>query len=160
MHFDDDAGVRTRAAEKEADEFASNLLMPRRSLAARVPDNPTTDQIIRLKKYWNVSALALTYRLHSLGKISDWQYRQSVIELGRLGYRTGEPDGGPRESSMLLQKVFSFLREQGMLPRHIAAELNSNLSELNSWVFGLVVTAQAGEGKVSEAKRPRLQIVK
>ncbi|MET7902744.1 ImmA/IrrE family metallo-endopeptidase [Streptomyces sp. NPDC005355] len=160
MHFDDDAGVRTRSAEKEADEFASNLLMPRRSLAARVPNNPTTDQIIRLKKHWNISALALTYRLHALGRISDWQYRQTVIELGRLGYRTGEPDGGPRESSMLLQKVFGFLREKEIMPRHVANDLNTNLRELNSWVFGLVVTAKSGEGRTSETKRPRLQVVK
>ncbi|GGL98825.1 transcriptional regulator [Streptomyces fumigatiscleroticus] len=160
MHADDDAGVRTRSAEREADEFASSLLMPRRSIASRMPDSPTTDQIIRLKKHWNVSALALTYRLHSLGKISDWQYRQTVIELGRLGYRDGEPDGGSRESSMLLQKVFGFLREQGTMPRHVAAELNSSLSELNSWVFGLIVTAQEGEGEVTTGKRPRLQVVK
>ncbi|MFE7611647.1 helix-turn-helix domain-containing protein [Streptomyces celluloflavus] len=162
MHSDDDAGVRTRAAEREADEFASNLLMPRRSLAARVPDSPTTDQIIRLKKYWNVSALALTYRLHSLGKISDWQYRQTVIELGRLGYRTGEPDGGAHETSMLLKKVFGFLKEQGILPRHVAGEVNTNIRELNSWVFGLIVTVEAGGGRgaKSESARPRLQVVK
>ncbi|MGP3949867.1 helix-turn-helix domain-containing protein [Streptomyces sp. 7N604] len=160
MHFDDDAGVRTRAAEKEADEFASNLLMPRRSLAARVPDNPTTDQIIRTKKYWNVSALALTYRLHSLGRLSEWQYRQTVIELGRLGYRMGEPDGGPHESSTLLQKVFGFLRDQGVTSRQVANELDSTLKELNSWVFGLVVTAKAGEGHPTDAKRPRLHLVK
>ncbi|MFE5544745.1 ImmA/IrrE family metallo-endopeptidase [Streptomyces sp. SID5770] len=160
MHADDEAGVRTRAAEKEADEFASNLLMPRRSLAARIPDNPTTDQVIRLKKHWNVSALALTYRLHALGRITDWQYRQSVIELGRLGYRTGEPNGGPHESSMLLQKVFTFLREQEITPRHVAHELNTNLRELNSWVFGLVVTATAGEGQGSHLKRPHLHLVK
>ncbi|WP_330322458.1 ImmA/IrrE family metallo-endopeptidase [Streptomyces anulatus] len=161
MHVDDDAGVRTRAAEKEADEFASNLLMPRRSLAAKIPENPTTDQVIRLKKHWNVSALALTYRLHALGRITDWQYRQSVIELGRLGYRTGEPNGGPHESSMLLQKVFAFLREQGTMPRHVAHELSTSLGELNSWVFGLMVTATSGEGQgAKQLKRPRLHLVK
>ncbi|MGW7114802.1 helix-turn-helix domain-containing protein [Streptomyces xanthophaeus] len=160
MHVDDDAGVRTRAAEKEADEFASNLLMPRGSIATRVPDNPTTDQIIRLKKHWNVSAMALTYRLHSLGKISDWQYRQTVIELGRLGYRKGEPGGSMHESSMLLQKVFGFLREQGIAPRGVAYELNISIRELNSWVFGLVVTATSGDGQSSEGSRPRLHVVK
>lgn len=160
MHYDDDAGSRTRAAEKEADEFASNLLMPRRGLAAKVPDSPTTDQIIRLKKNWNVSALALTYRLHSLGRISDWQYRQSVIELGRLGYRTGEPDGGVRETSALLQKVFSFLWEKGVTSHHVAGELNTTLSELNSWVFGLITPARPEEGHAQSAKRPLLRVVR
>ncbi|MCT9139695.1 helix-turn-helix domain-containing protein [Streptomyces violarus] len=161
MHADDDAGSRTRSAEKEADEFASNLLMPRRSLAVRVPNNPTTDQIIRLKKNWNVSALALTYRLHSLGRISDWQYRQSVIELGRLGYRTGEPDGGDRETSMLLQKVFGFLWEQGTTASHVAKELNASVGELNSWVFGLISPVRPEERHKHGAKHPpNLQVVK
>ncbi|MFI9028846.1 helix-turn-helix domain-containing protein [Streptomyces sp. NPDC053560] len=162
MHSDDEAGVRTRAAEKEADEFASELLMPKRSVASRAPESPTTDQIIRLKKYWNVSAMALTYRLHALGKISDWQYRQTVIELGRLGYRRGEPNDEPHEYSMALKKVFAFLREDGTLPRHVASELDANLRELNSWVFGLMVTAETGGGHGSNSahKRPHLQVVK
>lgn len=163
MHSDEDAGVRTRAAEKEADEFASNLLMPRRSLAVRIPDNPTTDQIIRLKKHWNVSALALTYSLHSLGRLTDWQYRQTVIELGRLGYRTAEPTGEPRETSMLLQKVFGFLRDQGITPRQVARELDTTTDELNSWLFGLTVTATSGGSPSNaspEVRRPRLQVVK
>ncbi|MGW5006649.1 helix-turn-helix domain-containing protein [Streptomyces parvulus] len=140
MHCDDEAGVRTRAAEKEADEFASTLLMPRRSIADRVPMNPTTDQIIRSRKHWKVSALALTYRLQALGRITEWQYRQTVIELGRLGFRTGEPGDASRESSMLLQKVFSALWEDGIRPVHIADHLNTSITELNSWVFGLLAT--------------------
>lgn len=160
MHCDDDTGFRTRAAEKEADEFASMLLMPKRSLAARVPDSPTTDQIIRLKRHWNVSALALTYRLHSLGLISDWQYRQSVIELGRLGFRTGEPDAGARETSMLLKKVFGFLWEQGTTPRHVAVELNASLRELNSWVFDLLSPSQAEDRQARSDKHSLLHVVK
>lgn len=107
MHCDDESGVRTRAAEKEADDFASNLLMPRRSIASRIPESPTTDQIIRLKKHWNVSALALTYRLHSLGRITDWQYRQSVIELGRLGFRTAEPGDSPVKPQCFCRKFLA-----------------------------------------------------
>jgi Zn-dependent peptidase ImmA (M78 family)/DNA-binding XRE family transcriptional regulator len=160
MHCDDEAGVRTRAAEKEADAFASSFLMPRRSISARVPQSPTTDQIIRLKKNWNVSALALTYRLHSLGRITEWQYRQTVIELGRLGFRTAEPGDAPRESSMLLQKVFSGLWEDGVLPHHIARQLNASISELNSWVFGLMAVPVVKRAEDSDSTAPRLRLVK
>lgn len=153
MHCDDEAGVRTRAAEKEADEFASTLLMPRRSIAARVPVSPTTDQIIRSRKHWNVSALALTYRLHALGRITEWQYRQSVIELGRLGFRTGEPGDASRESSMLLQKVFSALWADGIRPLQIADQLHTSIAELNSWVFGLMATPTP-EQEIHPANRP------
>ncbi|MEU6647638.1 XRE family transcriptional regulator [Saccharomonospora sp. NPDC046836] len=159
MHCDDEAGVRTRAAEKEADEFASNLLMPRRSIAERVPASPTTDQIIRSRKYWNVSALALTYRLHALGRITEWQYRQSVIELGRLGFRTGEPRDAPRETSMLLQKVFSALWSDGIRPSQIADQLNASVAELNSWVFGLMATPQQTHEAYSTNRPPQLRVV-
>ncbi|MET9614993.1 helix-turn-helix domain-containing protein [Kitasatospora indigofera] len=160
MHSDDDSGTRTRAAEKEADEFASNLLMPRRSIASRIPENPTTDQIIRLKRHWNVSALALTYRLQSIGKLTEWQYRQTLIELGRLGYRTGEPGEGQRESSLLLQKVFGSLWERKVSLHEVADELHTSLEELNSWVFGLVNEHVSTATTANGASRTRLQVVR
>ncbi|WP_130799180.1 helix-turn-helix domain-containing protein [Streptomyces otsuchiensis] len=159
MHRDEDAGTRTKASEKEADDFASNFLMPRRSIASRIPESPTADHVIRLKKHWNVSALALTYRLHALGKITEWQYRQTVIELGRLGYRTGEPDDCPRETSMLLAKAFGFLRDQKITPSMVAKKLHASSNELNTWVFGLTVMATQGGGRISDISPPRLHVV-
>ncbi len=42
---------------------------------------PLVDQILAGKKIWNVAALALTYRLHDIGMLSDWHYRTTCIEL-------------------------------------------------------------------------------
>ena len=64
----------------------------------------TVGQIISAKKRWKVSAMALAYRLNSLGYISEWNYRSLLIELGKRGYRSGEPDGIEREVSTVLRK--------------------------------------------------------
>src|SRR5690242_180663 len=63
-----------REAEREANNFASAFLMPRASVLAHAPRLTTIDHLIKLKKYWGVSAAALTYRLHAVGVLSDWHY--------------------------------------------------------------------------------------
>lgn len=131
-------------AEQEANDFASAFLMPRESVLAEMPDSPFIDQIIYGKRIWNVAALALTYRLHDLGMLSDWHYRTTCIELGRRGYKTSEPGGTARETSQLLNKVFRSLRVKGISKADIAHELNVYPDDLNEYVFGLVMTVFDG----------------
>lgn len=132
------------SAEQEANDFAGAFLMPRESVIAHMPANPLVNQIIRGKKIWGVAALALTYRLHDVGMLSDWSYRQSCIELGKRGYRTGEPDGIARETSQLLAKVFKALRAKSITRTDVAEALHIDVSELNGYVFGMVMTALDG----------------
>jgi Zn-dependent peptidase ImmA (M78 family) len=138
-------------AEQEANEFASAFLMPRESVLAHMPSSPLIDQIIYGKSIWNVSALALTYRLHDIGMLSDWHYRTACVELGRQGYRSGEPVSIPRETSQLLDKVFRSLRKHGESRADIAADLNIEVAELNSYVAGLVLTAVEGYASANES---------
>jgi Zn-dependent peptidase ImmA (M78 family)/DNA-binding XRE family transcriptional regulator len=140
------------AAEQEANEFASAFLMPRESVAVHMPTSPLIDQIIYGKQIWNVSALALTYRLRDIGMLSDWHYRTTCIELGRRGYRLSEPQGTPRETSQLLDKVFRLLRKRGIGRADIAAELRIGTNDINDYVFGLTMTAVDGN---KETFRPR-----
>jgi Zn-dependent peptidase ImmA (M78 family)/transcriptional regulator with XRE-family HTH domain len=134
----------TSSAEQEANEFASAFLMPRDSLTAHMPSSPFIDQIIYGKQIWNVSALALTYRLHDIGMLSDWHYRTTCMELGARGYRTGEPQSSSRETSQLLYKVFSSLRKRGISRTEVASDLRIEVNDLNDYVFGLVMTAVDG----------------
>jgi hypothetical protein len=80
------------------------------------------------------SALALTYRLRDLEMLTEWHYRQTCIELGRRGYKTGEPDGIDRESSKLLDKVFRALRMKGITPKQVANELHIPIEMLGEFV--------------------------
>ena len=128
-----------RAAELEAHLFAASFLMPEADVRARIPRAPSLDQIIVAKRRWGVSASALAYRLHKLGIMSDWLYRGIVIEIGRRGYRTAEPNGSEREESLLWKKVLSDLWRDRVTKTHIAAELMLPASEVENLLFGLNV---------------------
>ncbi|MBT2430187.1 ImmA/IrrE family metallo-endopeptidase [Streptomyces sp. ISL-112] len=135
-------------AERQANAFASAFLMPRASVLGHMPSGAHVDQIIRGKRIWKVSAMALTYRLHDLGLLTDWQYRSTCAELSRLGYRSAEPESmGERETSQVLTKVFAALRTKGVKPSAVAAELGLTSEEMNKLLFGLTLTTVAGGGQ-------------
>jgi Zn-dependent peptidase ImmA (M78 family) len=160
LHGHNGCSAWTKESEREANQFASAFLMPGSGVRRRVPRNPTTDQVLREKQYWRVAALALTYRLNDVGLLTEWNYRQCLIELGRLGYRLGEPGGIPRERSQVLEKVFRSLREQGLSARSIADELQIDVEEFNMLVFGLVMTSFDGGGdNRPRSERPELRVV-
>lgn len=132
-------GPDGRVAEDEAQAFASAFLMPRRSVLADAPSGATVPQILKIKRRWNVSAMNLAVRMHKVGLLTEWQARSTYIQLGKLGYRDGEPDGREHETSQILPKVFDALREEGISRADIARELRLTVDELNRAAFGLTV---------------------
>lgn len=143
-------------AERQANDFASAFLMPAPSVLGHIPHGAHVDQIIKGKRIWKVSAMALTYRLHDLHLLTDWQYRSVCTELSNRGYRTDEPQGlKKREASQILTKVFQGLRATGVRPSAVAAELGITVDELNTMLFGLTITAVAGGGATTDSKEER-----
>ena len=137
-HAGTDTGKNSsRSAEREANRFASAFLMPANDVRARMPGFITVDTIIAAKKRWRVSAMAMAYRLHALGLLSEWQYKSACIELGRRGFRTAEPNGIDRESSRVWQKVLAQLWNERKTKNHIAASLHIPLDELEGLIWGL-----------------------
>ncbi|MFP8943841.1 helix-turn-helix domain-containing protein [Streptomyces fenghuangensis] len=151
-------------AEKEANAFASAFLMPQSSVRNYLADSPLPSQIIKAKRIWKVAAMALTYRLHDLGMLSDWHYRKACIELSKRGYRASEPEGlASREKSQLLEKVFRMAHDKNVSLRDVADELHVSSEELSSWIFGLIFTVRKGSGVQESsvpAERPRLSVVR
>lgn len=147
-------------AEKEANAFASAFLMPRRSVLANAPRSATLKSLISHKKYWNVSAAALNYRLHSLNLTTDWTYRTLCIDLAKLG-RDHEPEPSPFETSQVLKKVFASLREDGISKADVARELLIQPEELDELTFGLMLNVLSGKshGNISQNRRPSLKLV-
>ncbi|MGK3987783.1 ImmA/IrrE family metallo-endopeptidase [Sorangium sp. So ce136] len=140
-----------RAAEHEADTFASAFLMPRSSVRSEVPSAASLRHLIALKKKWNVSVAALANRSHKVGVLSDWHYRGLCIEMGKRGYRTAEPDPMPnRETSQILHKVFAALREDGLSKADIAKDLCLYTNDVDAIVFGLVLTPIDGGGTAAD----------
>ena len=125
-------------AEREANAFASAFLMPGDDVRPRMPRLITTEVILKAKIRWRVSAMALAYRLHALKCLSDWQYKSTCIELGRCGYRTGEPQGIEHERSAVWSKVLSQLWSERITRDDIAEELNIPIDELEALVGGVV----------------------
>ncbi|MBB0233042.1 ImmA/IrrE family metallo-endopeptidase, partial [Streptomyces calidiresistens] len=135
------ASPRPQAAEPEANAFASAFLMPRAGLLAQQLHNAGIDRILQAKRRWGDSAMALTYRMHNLGLLTEWRYRQTARQLAEMGYRTSEPDSRmPRESSQLLAKVFQALRARHISTTDLANAVNIPPQDLNEYVFGLVPT--------------------
>lgn len=155
----------TKGKEVEAEDnaFASALLMPRSEMLAVASSVRTVADVIRVKKRWNVSAMALIYRLHKVGGLTDWLYRAMCIELSSMGMRTKERESAERETSLVLKKVFETLKAQGRGLRAIAADLALPVEELHKLVFGLTPVALGATNsqvRPSSPRRGHLALVK
>lgn len=124
-------------AEQQANQFASEFLMPEASVKSVLRPSPSLQQLIQQKKHWNVSLVALVRRSYDLGFSSDWHYRQLSIQAAKQGFRTQEPEGmQERESSLLLDKVFNALRTRGVSQKDVLEQLGWPLDELKALTFG------------------------
>jgi Zn-dependent peptidase ImmA (M78 family)/transcriptional regulator with XRE-family HTH domain len=149
--------------EREANAFASAFLMPKASVLARAPKAPTLPNLIRHKKNWLVSVAALNYRLHALKLTTDWTYRTLCIQIAQAGYRESEPESVNPEKSVVLEKVFSALRDEGMGKADVARQLTISPDEINELTFGLMLNALRGGRGANVAPtvgRASLRVVK
>ncbi|ANV99761.1 helix-turn-helix domain-containing protein [Bradyrhizobium icense] len=144
-----------RDAEMEANNFASSFLMPTADVRSRIPFVRRLDDLVAAKRRWGVSTSALAYRLHKLGILSDWQYRTFCIQINQRGYRTDEPNGLPREQSVIWKKVFTELWGERISKNQIAADLQLPTQELENLVFGLTGNTEPPE----RIGRPSLKAV-
>ncbi len=154
----DHSAPRGRAEERQADDFAANLLMPKSEIDAYAPRFPTYADLVSAKTRWRVSVMALAYRLHNLGWITDWHFRSLCIEIAKKG-REIEPNSIPREQSQVLAKVLKALRAEGSGKADIANALNYRTSDIDALMDGLTVSSIAGEGESTPSSPPRLRVV-
>lgn len=154
----EDSRAHGRDKELEANRFAAALLMPARSVVAMSGRDLSLERLLAVKAHWKVAAIAVAHRLHELGVLSDWAYRQTCITLSKLGYRNTEPQGMRPETSQVLAKVFRALRQDGVGLSGVAADLAITDEEISRHVFGLMPTSLNGGGELSP-RRARLAIV-
>jgi Zn-dependent peptidase ImmA (M78 family) len=144
------AGAKSdRDAETQADQFASAFLMPEADVKNGAAQVFSTKQIIARKLRWKVSAMALAYRMHRLNLLTEWNYRSICIELGKLGYRSGEPTGVDRERSTVIAKVLGALWSKRLTKSEISKDLAVPLEEIETLIFGLAGPAPAPPKKSS-----------
>lgn len=108
--------------EKEADQFAAELLMPAREIMPYLQGLNSLHQLMNLKPYWKVSMQSLLRRASDLGLIPEGRSRYLWIQLSKAGYRLREPAelDLPREEPSYISDLMGFYRE----------ELSYNLEQL------------------------------
>jgi Zn-dependent peptidase ImmA (M78 family)/transcriptional regulator with XRE-family HTH domain len=144
---------RSKSIEDEANGFAASFLIPADGLDAQIVGPLRFEDMLQLKRYWKVSAMAMVERLWELQHISDWTRRQWIVELTQRGYRLDEPDGIHPEASKLLSQVFRLVREDGGTIRRIADDLNVYPQHIDDCVFGLAMASLPGGNGSGEPPR-------
>lgn len=119
--------------ERAANRFASEFLLPTDGVTPHLPDAPSIELLLRVKKHFRVSALALARKAFTLGRLSEGAYRQTVSELARRGFRYDEPDGtGVHERSRVFDYVFAPERTGAYSPAAVAGELGLPVSDIRA----------------------------
>jgi Zn-dependent peptidase ImmA (M78 family)/DNA-binding XRE family transcriptional regulator len=70
--------------EREADNFAAELLMPEDVVRESIVEPFTLYDAIKLKNYWKVSPQAVLKRAFELEIINERQYKNLIVQLSRL----------------------------------------------------------------------------
>lgn len=91
--------------EDEADDFASEFLMPANEIDRSLTGSLTMERLYQLKLYWKVSMGSIIQRAAELGKITQNQQRWLWQKMSVSGYRTAEPGTLPQEAPHLLNDM-------------------------------------------------------
>ena len=126
-----------RSIEREANMFASAFLMPANDIRSRMRAPVTVDVVLSARARWRVSAMAMAYRLNQLGILSEWNYKSICVELSRRGFRTSEPGGVERETSIIWRKILSELWSEKVTKGTIGENLRLPLDELEGLIWNL-----------------------
>jgi len=103
--------IPPKKLEDEADEFASEFLLPEREVKAKL-SQPDLKSLITMKLYWKVSIAALIMRARQLRKITDRQKRRLFTQYNKLGYKLKEPGDIKLETPLLIKGVIQAHIEQ------------------------------------------------
>lgn len=119
--------------EQEANQFASEFLMPRGDIIRELADL-TLEKLANLKLKWRVSMAALIQRARALKTITENQARYLWMQMSSKGFRTREPVTIPAEKPTLMKELIStYLDELGYSKRDLAKLLLLSESELDAY---------------------------
>lgn len=156
------------AQEREANEFASEFLIPRDAIPEYLRFNPSVAELLHVRGLFKVSAMALAYAAHAAGRMTDWGYRNVCVELSARGFRSGEPGG---MAAYERSRVFDYIYGPGgaVTARSIAEDLHVEVDEVRDLTFGIELglvnpdpglTAHDQSSVLSTVSRPTLRLVR
>jgi Zn-dependent peptidase ImmA (M78 family)/DNA-binding Xre family transcriptional regulator len=96
-------------AEKEANRFAGEFLVPEADIVSELTGLTTGDlaRLTGLKNEWGASIGMLIQRAKDVGTISDRQFREFRVRLTKLGWDVNEPGNLTPERPTLLAKAIA-----------------------------------------------------
>ncbi|WP_343558996.1 XRE family transcriptional regulator [Sphingobacterium sp.] len=100
-----------RDKEKEANNFASEFLMPEESIKNSLR-NLKINELGELKSYWLTSMSSIIRRAKDLKCIDESRYKYFLIELSRMGYTRNEPIRVPIDKPELLEKARQLMNNE------------------------------------------------
>lgn len=122
-------------AEKEADQFAGEFLMPAREIGQYLSE-PTLERLASLKRYWKTSISSILIQAKNIGAITENQYRTQITRLAKEGItRTSEPRelAIPREEPTLIRELVEYhTKELGYSNEELSDLMALNIAELMS----------------------------
>ncbi|MCQ4638567.1 XRE family transcriptional regulator [Anaerovorax odorimutans] len=114
--------------EKEANQFASALLLPENSFKADLSGKKLRiPYYTELKRKWKVSIQAMNRRAYNLGVITSDEYQIMIRTLQRRGLRKEEPLDDvilTAEPSLLKTSILMLLNEEVFTPKEFMDELS------------------------------------
>lgn len=121
-------------AEREANYFASEFLMPADDIRYQLPETLSINQLGDLKRYWKVSMAAIVRRARDLNVIEDSRYTSLNVQLSRAGYKKKEPDFDvfPDKPSIIKQLINIHLNDLGYSIEELAEYLSISVNEMKA----------------------------
>lgn len=89
--------LHLKEIERQANYFASCLLLPEELLSVELPRFPSLENLLALKKRWGVSVAAIIYRSEKLGLISEQEALRLRKSYSARSWAKGEPFDAERD---------------------------------------------------------------
>jgi Zn-dependent peptidase ImmA (M78 family)/transcriptional regulator with XRE-family HTH domain len=98
-------GTPREEQESEADQFASELLMPAADIGPQLACGVDLARAAQLKPYWRVAMSAIIRRAKDLDFITAGRYKSLSVQMSQKGWRIREPVVIDRDSPRFLDQV-------------------------------------------------------
>ena len=120
-------------AERQADEFASEFLMPEEEIRPMLL-NVNIQTLGMLKRKWRVSMHALVRRAKDLETITYQQYRNLQMYFSKKGYTKSEPIPLPIENPPMWDETLKLYRDElGYSDEDLMSVMKINQRDFASW---------------------------
>lgn len=106
--------------EAEADQFASEFLMPAAEIGPQLARGIDLAGAARLKPYWRVSMGSIIRRTRDLGFINDSRYRSLNVQMSQKGWMKREPVDIEQDHPRFLDQVIDTQLKSGYTVAELA----------------------------------------